>query len=102
MNLPAIDGTPPVDVGQGEIVLLEEPLVVRGTYGPDPVFDTSGLGVEVALLDPSDIEDSILRVEENLLSPSDEVEKHVVAGELTSGSSQASSRPLANEAGACG
>ena len=86
VNLPVIDGTLPVDVGQGEVVLLEEPLVVRGINGPDPLFDTSGLGVEVALLEPSDIEDSILRVEENLLSPSDEVEKHVVAGELASGS----------------
>lgn len=86
VNLPDIDGTRPVDVGQEEVVLLEEPLVVRGTYGPDPAFDTSGLGVEVALLDPSDIEASILLVEENLLSPTDEVESHIVAGELASGS----------------
>jgi hypothetical protein len=86
VNLPASDTTPIVEVGQGETVLLEDPRVVRGTLGPEPAFDTSSLGVEIPLLDPSDIEGSILRVEENLLSPTDQVESHLVAGELASGS----------------
>ena len=86
VSLIGIDGTPAADIGQGEVVLLEEPLVVRGAPGPDPAFDTSDLGVEVVLEDPSDIEGSIRRVENDLLSPTDEVTKHVVAGELVSGS----------------
>ncbi|MGH8926171.1 MAG: hypothetical protein ACRDWA_16300 [Acidimicrobiia bacterium] len=86
VNLPSADQISSTYVGNGEVVLLEDPLVVRGTDSPEPAFDTSSLGVEVPLLELSDIQSSILQVEQNLLSPQDQVVKHVVAGELASGS----------------
>ena len=51
VNLPAADQISPTDVGQGEVVLLKDPLAVRGNDSPEPVFDTSNLGVEVPMLE---------------------------------------------------
>jgi hypothetical protein len=67
------------------MVLLESPLTVRGPEGPEPLFDTSALGQEARLVDPADVTDTVSRVEDNLLSPEDEVIRYVIAGSAPSG-----------------
>lgn len=67
------------------MVLLENPLVVRGTDGPEPRFDTSDLGQEVSLADPVNVADTVGRVAGNLLSPEDEVIRYVITGATESG-----------------
>jgi hypothetical protein len=76
---------PWLESGSDEVVLLDDPLVVRGARAPEPVFDTSNLGVEVRILDPIDVESTVVRVEQGLLTPQDPVIKHVFAGSLTTG-----------------
>lgn len=42
-------------VGEGEVLLATDPVVVRGAASPEPQFDTSGLGIEEPLSPLMDI-----------------------------------------------
>ena len=69
-----------------EVVLLHDPLVVRGADGPEPLFDTSQLGTEVTLFEPADISATIARIQEWLHDvEEDEVIKYVVVGTISTG-----------------
>ncbi len=56
----------PLDLGPGEVVLLEEPLVVKGAPAPSPEFDASKLGTRAGL---GDIEDPSLLARMTLFYP---------------------------------
>jgi len=74
------------DPASGEVVLLQDPLVVRGAESPEPLFDTSQLGTEVELSEPADIGATIVRIEEWLEDvEEDDIIKYVVAGAISTG-----------------
>lgn len=77
------------DPASGEVILLQDPLVMRGADGPEPLFDTSQLGAEVVLTEPADIKGTIDRIEDWLFPGGqineDNVIKYVVAGAISTG-----------------
>lgn len=87
------------DPASGEVVLLQDPLVVRGADSPEPLFDTSQLGTEVVLSEPADIGATIVRIEEWLEDvEEDDIIKYVVAGAISTGA-QAGTLETSSERG---
>lgn len=87
------------DPASGEVVLLQDPLVVRGADSPEPLFDTSQLGTEIVLSEPADIGATIVRIEEWLEDvEDDDIIKYVVAGAISTGA-QAGTLETSSERG---
>ncbi len=83
VNRPPIDPIAQTDVNPGETILMDNPLVVRGAPGPEPQFDTTSLGAEIQMAQPTGIEEILSRIEH--LPGEEEVTKYIVAGRIENG-----------------
>jgi len=73
------------DVAPGEIILSQDPLVVRGAPSPEPRFATAPLGTEVVLNEPDEIGEILSQLAETSIATEGGVGKVIVAGAIESG-----------------
>lgn len=81
LSQPVTYQLPTPDIAAGEVQVLQDPLVVRGTPSPEPRFDTSTLGDEVVLSAPDDVS-AFVSWADQAEFPDGDLSKVIVAGSL--------------------
>lgn len=81
LSQPVTYQLPTPDMAAGEVQVLEDPLVVRGTPSPEPRFDTSTLGDEVLLSEPDDVSGFVSWADQAEF-PDGDLSKVIVAGSV--------------------